>query len=96
MAIESVTAANGHTMLAGRLDGLGLAIQGEARRIESLSEAIDQALDFEIPDKAQREAISRALDYLALIREAATKARDDGERVEIEALGIKKSAGQSQ
>ena len=65
-------------------------IQVQAGRIVSLAEALDEALDFSCENETIRTALSRALDYLNLLREAAEKAKASGE--EVERLALKERA----
>jgi hypothetical protein len=94
MATASVTPSRD---AAKSLDALGTEIQTQSHRILSLVDAIDDVLD-QAPTDDPEERVSRegrAIDYIYLIRQAAAKARDAGEEVEMFALHARR-AGSAQ
>jgi hypothetical protein len=67
-----------------KLDEIASTVQVHCRRVLSLAEAIDNAIDFCAGEHA--EQLGHALDYLNLLREAAEEARAAGEQLETLAI----------
>lgn len=86
MATDTLTAVREPANSEPSLYDLATNIQIQAGRIDSLAEAIDEALDFGTDPGPVRLALGRALDYVNLIKEAAEKARASGEAAEILAM----------
>jgi hypothetical protein len=67
-------------------------IQDQAQRISSLATALDEAIDWSTADEEICNRLSRAYDYLSLIKECAGKAKIDAQIVEIHAMNAKNAA----
>lgn len=92
MATDTLTAVREQANSQPTLYDLATNIQIQASRIDSLADAIDDALDFSTDPGPVRLALGRALDYVNLIKEAAEKARASGEEAEVLAMMARKVA----
>jgi hypothetical protein len=75
---------------AEQLYQLATDVQIQAHRIRSLIEAIDETLD----GSMDAEAEGRALDYVALARDAAARVSAAGEQIEHRAMQQRLGTGQ--
>lgn len=92
MATDTLTAVREPANSEPSLHDLATDIQIQARRIASLAQAIDEALDFPAINESQRLTLGHALNYVELIQEAAERARAGGEAAEIHAMKAGKVA----
>lgn len=88
MATDTLTVVRDPANSERDLVSYSAEIQIQASRIKSLARAIDDALDHSTHDDVLRSAMERALDFTHMVEEAAEKAREAGERVEVAAMRL--------